>query len=337
MSIPFDDKTPITKLRTYLKENNLEELFKEQHNKSPGKCTKKEILTFLKNQNVANNIDNIICNALKDTQPNETNEPTQIDYIKTESIQNNEPDILEGHTIEIHDIYDTTRKKEEDPEIEEIPVFKNETKMKNSNTDKNADSDRLDLNCNQRKVLKYITRFPEKLKIITSRPTFKQEFATLKDYNPEQNEEENLANEKLRHEIEQTLNGANIGSLVLNQIFVTVNAVETIIVAIRENKNGKIPAYIVDTIGQVRIEGLAEVLQNNRDFHDCIDELLIKYDSYEGLLKYLNVETRLMLIILGSAYLVHKGNVKKEALKQESESLQGHAKVNNVRNKYKDL
>lgn len=334
MSIQFDDKTPIAKLRAHLKENNLEELFKEQHNKSPGKCTKKEILTFLKNQNVANNIDNIICNALKDTHPDDSNE-TQNESQKV----NNDIDVLEGHTIEIHDLYthNPNRDKEEDPEIEEIPIFKNESKPKNSSTDKNAESDRLDLNCNQRKVLKYITRFPEKLKIITSRPTFKQEFATLKDYNPDQNEEENLANEKLRHEIEQTLNGANIGSLVLNQIFVTVNAVETIIVAIRENKNGKIPAYIVDTIGQVRIEGLAEVLQNNRDFHDCIDELLIKYDSYEGLLKYLNVETRLMLIILGSAYLVHKGNVKKEALKQESESAKGHAKMHNVNVKYKDL
>lgn len=326
----FDDKTPISKLRSYLKENNLEELFKEQHNKSPGKCTKKEILTFLKNQNVANNIGNIISNATKDIDNNVSYEEPNI------SIEN---DVLEGNTIEIHDLYthNPNREKEEDPEVEEIPVFKNEPKPKSVDAEKNSESEKLDLNCNQRKVLKYITRFPDKLKIITSRPTFKQEFATLKDYNPDQNEEENLANEKLRHEIEQTLNGANIGGLVLDQIFVTIDAIETIIVAIRENKNGKIPAYIVDTVGQVRIEGLADVLQNNRNFHDCIDELLIKYDSYEGILKYLNVETRLILIILGSAYLVHKGNVKKDALKQESNSVQGREKINNARNKFKDL
>lgn len=334
----FTEKTAISELRKHLKDNKLEDLFKERHGKAAGKSTKKEILSFLKEQNLANDVDNIISDAILDSSFSS--------HSKTESSDKNDENTLIGNTVnldELHDIQNIRFEKEEekDPDgIEEIPIFKQEQRAKQEEaTQKNSDNikEKYDLNTNQKKVLKYITRFPEKLKVITSRPTFKQEFATLRDYNPDQNEEENLANEKLRHEIEQTLNGANIGALVLDQIFVTVDAIETIIVAIRENKNGKIPQYIVDTVGQVRIEGLSEVLQKNPNFHDCIDELLIKYDSYDGLLKYLSVETRLMLIILGSAYLVHKGNVKKEALKQESESERGHAKMRNVNVKFKDL
>lgn len=335
----FTEKTAISELRKHLKDNKLEDLFKERHGKAAGKSTKKEILSFLKEQNLANDVDNIISDAILDSSFSS--------HSKTESSDKNDENTLIGNTVnldelhQVRDIYFEKSTEEKDPDgIEEIPIFKQEQRAKQEEaTQKNSDNikEKYDLNTNQKKVLKYITRFPEKLKVITSRPTFKQEFATLRDYNPDQNEEENLANEKLRHEIEQTLNGANIGALVLDQIFVTVDAIETIIVAIRENKNGKIPQYIVDTVGQVRIEGLSEVLQKNPNFHDCIDELLIKYDSYDGLLKYLSVETRLMLIILGSAYLVHKGNVKKEALKQESESERGHAKMRNVNVKFKDL
>ncbi len=319
----FNDKTYISDLRKYVKDNNLEKLFKEQRGKPSARASKKELLSFIKEQDIANNLSDIISDALKDN----TLEGNTADDIKSQDLIEE----LQSNDFKPNDL------KEED-EIEEIPIFKsNDLKSDNSKQEKKEDSPKYELNNNQMKVLKYINRFPEKLKIITSRPTFKQEFAALKDYNPEQTDEENLNNEKLLRELEYTLNGANIGAIITDHIFITVNAIETIIVAIRENKNGKIPSYIVDTIGQVRIEGLADMLQKNPHFHDCIDELLIKYDSYECIVKYLSVETRLLLIVLGSAFIVHKGNVKKEELKKESNTQQGAVKMEQVKTRFSGL
>jgi len=328
IKMDINDKTSYKALKEYIKENGFQKIYLEEKGKPYTKSTKDELKSFIKEKqnekDVVDHLDTIIGNTI---QPD-----SEIDNNKSENEINIET-LLNPNSENVD-----TKNEDQDPEIEEIPVFKNhshQTKLPDSG--ESSQKDKLDLNRNQRKVLKYITRFPEKLKVITSRPTFKQEFATLRDYNPDQNDEENIANEKLRHEIEQTLNGANVGALVLDKIFITVDAIETIIVAIRENKNGKIPQYIVDTVGQIRIEGLAKVLQDNPNFHDCIDELLIKYDSYEGLLKYLNVETRLMLIILGSAYLVHKGNVKKDQLIKESQTAQGNAKMQGVQSRYAGL
>lgn len=319
----INDKTKAKDLKKYIEDNDLQKAYQEKYKKRYDKSRKDELLKFIEEQRNMKEMEDKVEMLFGTTTEETINENEILDDIK-------------------NDI------KKEDDDIEEIPIFKREQMNKESSNKEpnNKEPNDIKLNESQLKALRYINRFPDKLKSITSRPTFKQEFSKLRGplsdsesigKTPEDIDKENNENIRLLSDIERTLSSANINGLVLDQIFVTVDAIETIIIAIRENKNGNIPSYIVNTVGQVRIEGLSEKLLSNQAFHDCIDELLIKYDTYESILGYLNVETRLLLIIVGTAYFVHKGNVKKEQLEKENSTDKGRRKADEVRSKYGNL
>lgn len=301
----INDKTSYKALKEYIKENGFQKIYLKDKGKPYTKATKDELRDFVKEQQnlkeMENNVDTLFGNTiLSEPEP----DPEQI------CIPQPQPNPV----------------GEDQCEIEEIPIFKNESKSGPSfPSDSSPDDLRgIKLNSAQLKVKRYITRFPEKLRSVTSRSTFKSDFAKLRDplsekecedlyakgMKKEEVEQINEANSYLLNEVEQTLNSANIGGLVKDQVFVTISFIEDIIRYIRDNKDGKIPAYITETLGNVRIDGLSVVLDARPDFHDCLDELLIKYDNYGSLLSSISVEKRILLIILGAAVMTHKINTQ---------------------------
>lgn len=310
------EKTSYKALKDYIKDNGFQKVYLKEKNKPYTKATKEELRNFVKEQEnlkeMESNVDTIFGNTL-DTQP----DPEQICIPQSQSETN-------SNSVETRD----------DNEIEEIPIFKTETKNLAFPTESGQDDLRgIKLNNIQLKVKRYITRFPDKLRTVTSRSTFKSDFAKLRDpltekecegKSKEEIEQINAANSYLLNEVEQTLNSANIGGLVKDQVFVTISFIEDIVRFVRENKDGKIPAYITETIGNVRIDGLSVVLDARPDFHDCLDELLIKYDNYGSLLSSISVEKRILLIILGAAVMTHKINV------QQSRELNSNGKKKDV-------
>lgn len=292
----INDKTSYKDLKSYIKNNGFQKVYLKEKSMPYTKSTKQDLLSFIKEKEklkeMENNVDSIFGNTI----------------IDTEEVCSIQP-------------------KEDSDEIEQIPIFKNELNNELNKIDTNNDDLRgIKLNKAQTKVKRYITRFPDKLHTITSRSTFKSDFAKLRDnlnedeckelYSKGKTKQDidqiNEDNHYLLNEIEQTLNSANIGGLIKDQVFVTVSLIEDIIRFIRKNEDKKIPSYIVDTIGNLRIDGLSVVLDARPDFHDCLDELLIKYDDYGSLLSCISVEKRILLIILGAAVMTHKINVQQE-------------------------
>ena len=314
-----NEKTSYKALKDYIKDNGFQKIYLKEKKKPYTKATKEELRSFVKEQEsvkeMESNVDTLFGNTLQ-SEP----DPEQICIPEPEC--KNEPEC----------------------EIEEIPIFKNDNKNPSFPIDSSQDDLRgIKLNNAQLKVKRYITRFPDKLRTVTSRSTFKSDFAKLREpltekecegKSKEEIDQINAANSYLLNEVEQTLNSANIGGLVKDQVFVTISFIEDIIRYIRENKDGKIPAYITETVGNVRIDGLSVVLDARPDFHDCLDELLIKYDNYGSLLSSISVEKRILLIILGAAVMTHKINVQ-----QSHELKNNNAQKKDIgqQSKFKDL
>ena len=185
------------------------------------------------------------------------------------------------------------------------------------------------MNNAQYKAKAYISRFPDKLRAITSRSSFKQDFSKLRDpltdkekegKTPEEVDQINANNRVLLDDIERELGAKNSNGLIKDGVFTTIAALEGIIRAIRENQDNKFPPILVSTVGQVNIDGLGVVLDSRPEFHDCLDELLIKYSDYNSFLMHLSVEKRLLLIILAAAFAVNRIN-QEEAEKLKNKKI----------------
>lgn len=302
----INSKTSFKVLKEYIKDNGFEKIYLEKHNKPYTKSKKEDLLKFIKEQDeikqMEDNVDTIFGKTVDENS----------EFVNTNII----PDSNQNSDFNSGD---------KDPDlvdIEEIPVFSRSSK---SGTNVLPIDDKLvKLNKYQIKVRKYINRFPEKLRSITSRSTFKQEFSKLKEPlskeecdailsnggKQEDIDKQNEVGRFLLDDVEMVLNSKNSIGMVKEQVFVTISFIEDIIRYIRDNKDGKIPRYISDTIGNIRIDGLSAVLDARPEFHDCIDELLIKYDDYSSFLNCISVEKRLLLIILGAAVITHKINTE---------------------------
>ena len=310
-----DNKTSFKALKEYIANNGYQKVYLEKCGKPHTKAKKSELLDFIQEQQeikqMENNVDSIFGNTIQSEENPE-------DLCKPEL---------------------SSERTEKDDEIEEIPIFSNSTRTERElqaqiggldpSNEKN-----IKLNNAQYKAKAYISRFPDKLRSITSRSSFKQDFSKLRDpltnkekeellsagKKPEDIEQINAANRILLDDIERELGAKNSNGLIKDGVFTTIAALEGIIRAIRENKDNKFPPMFVSTIGQVNIDGLGVVLDSRPEFHDCLDELLIKYSDYNSFLAHLSVEKRLLLIILAAAFAVNSIN-QEEAAKLKNKKI----------------
>lgn len=292
----INEKTTAKELKEYIKENGYQKIYLEKNNKAYTKAKKEELLNFVKEQEeikqMESNVDTIFGNVIKDSSDNVE------DLCKPDS---------------------SPIRTEKDDEIEEIPIFQsNRAERELQSQIGGISEDRnIKLNNAQYKAKAYISRFPDKLRAITSKSTFKQEFSKLRDplnekesegKSKEEVEQINETNRALLDDIERELGAKNSNGLIKDGVFTTIAALEGIIRAIRENKDNKFPPMLVNTVGQVNLDGLGVVLDSRPEFHDCLDELLIKYSDYNSFLMHLSVEKRLLLIILAASFAVNRIN-----------------------------
>lgn len=320
----INKKTTYKELKDYIKDNGYQKIYLEKNNKAYTKAKKEELLNFVKEQEeikqMESNVDTIFGNVIKDNS-------------------DNVEDLCKPETPHLQD--------EKDDEIEEIPIFTNSTNPRelqsqigNISEDKN-----IKLNNAQYKAKAYISRFPDKLRAITSRSTFKQEFSKLRDplsekesegKSKEEVEQINEANRALLDDIERELGAKNSNGLIKDGVFTTIAALEGIIRAIRENKDNKFPPMLVNTVGQVNLDGLGVVLDSRPEFHDCLDELLIKYSDYNSFLMHLSVEKRLLLIILAASFAVNRIN-QEETEKLKNKKIDPKKPNSKLNGEFKDL
>lgn len=293
----INEKSKFKELKEYIENNGYQKLYVEKKNKPIGRSKKSDLLEFIKEQEEIKQVEN------------------SVDTIFGDTIQTNPEELCEPRLDQESDI-------QKDDDIEEIPVFKRE---QSDNRDLQSKiggfsvSDNIRLNNTQFKVKAYISRFPDKLKSITSRSTFKQEFSKLKDpitadskeaegKTKEEINQINESNQALLLDIKRELGQKNSSGLIKDTVFTTVSVIEKMFKIIRENKDNKFPPILVSTLGSVNLDGLSAVLDARPEFHDCLDELLIEYSTYDNFFSSLSAEKRLLLIILGSAVMVNHIN-----------------------------
>lgn len=317
----IDNKTSCKALKEYIANNGYQKVYLEKCGKPHTKAKKSELLDFIQEQQeikqVEDNVDSIFGNT-----------------INSDGVENPEdlckPDLPNSDKID----------KVGDDEIEEIPIFNSnrverELQSQIGNLDPNNEKN-IKLNNAQYKAKAYISRFPDKLRAITSRSSFKQDFSKLRDpltdkekegllssgKSAEEVDQINANNRVLLDDIERELGAKNSNGLIKDGVFTTIAALEGIIRAIRENQDNKFPPILVSTVGQVNIDGLGVVLDSRPEFHDCLDELLIKYSDYNSFLMHLSVEKRLLLIILAASFAVNRINQEEaEKLKNKKVNL----------------
>ena len=306
----IDSKTSFKALKEYIANNGYQKVYLEKCGKPHTKAKKSELLDFIQEQQeikqVENNVDSIFGNTISECNSENPEDICKPDLPNSDGIEN---------------------------EIEEIPIFsqsRSELQSQIGNLDPNNEKN-IKLNNAQYKAKAYISRFPDKLRAITSRSSFKQDFSKLRDpltdkekegKTPEEVDQINAANRVLLDDIERELGAKNSNGLIKDGVFTTIAALEGIIRAIRENQDNKFPPILVSTVGQVNIDGLGVVLDSRPEFHDCLDELLIKYSDYNSFLMHLSVEKRLLLIILAAAFAVNRINQEEaEKLKNKKVDL----------------
>ena len=310
------DKTSHKALKEYVKSNNLQDAYLAKYKKAYTKATKYELLTFIKEHLNIKEIENNMEAIFSDNNGDQILKGTTT----TIEIKEEHPDLNELCAPE----------KVESDEIEEIPIFKESRRIESQIAGFSFDKEEkyLRLNNAQYKVKAYIARFPEKTRNITSRPTFKKEFANLRDALSKKERDELAAKglseedinkqsdegQLLLEEVENTLSSKSCAGLAKDGVLTTIGVIENILRSIRENKDNKFPAILVSTLGQVNISGLSAVLDAKQEFHDCVDELLIKYSDYDSLFMALSAEKRLCLIILTAAFVTHTINTEQETL-----------------------
>jgi len=269
-------------LRAYIMEHNLQKEFSDYHGKGYSKADKQSLIKFIEAHKLELSLN-------KSNQPSE-----QV---------NDQPSDQPGAQ---------PNAQVEEDEIKNIPMFNN---VNNSQPVKEEEQN-FKLNPTQYKIKQYVQEFPHKLKLITSRPTYNKEFAQVKEqYIDAQTGEEYKC--PLLLEIEKEIGRVNALSFIANKSVTVIEWIEDFCDAVRRHKSvsegGKIPDFVKNTIGNLRLNGWHKVLAEDPSFHDIIKELLIKYGGdIESILSYLSVETRLAMILLGSAYFVHKNNVRYE-------------------------
>lgn len=322
----LNEKTTHKDLKEYIKDNNLQDLYQAKFKKAYTRATKYELRSFIKDhlnvKQIENNMDSIFNNSIQ-------NNSAQNNSIHGNTVEDIEE--KEDQNIKLQELFTTNKEvknSEENDDIEEIPIFKSEKlesrQLEGQIAGFSFDKEEryLQLNNSQYKVKAYITRFPDKTRNITSRPTFKKEFANLRDKLSKKEREELVAkglnedeinkqdeeNQLLLSEVEHTLSNKNCSGMVKDTVLTTIGIIEGIVKSIRENKDNKFPSVLVNTVGQANISGLSAVLDSKKEFHDCVDELLIKYSDYDNLFMALSVEKRLCLIILFAAGVVHTAN-----------------------------
>lgn len=306
----IDNKTSFKALKEYIANNGYQKVYLEKCGKPHTKAKKSELLDFIQEQQeikqVEDNVDSIFGNTISECNSDNPEDICKPDLPNSDGIEN---------------------------EIEEIPIFsqsRSELQSQIGNLDPSNEKN-IKLNNAQYKAKAYISRFPDKLRAITSRSTFKQDFSKLRDpltdkesegKTPEEIDQINAANRVLLDDIERELGAKNSNGLIKDGVFTTIAALEGIIRAIRENQDNKFPPMLVSTVGQVNIDGLGVVLDSRPEFHDCLDELLIKYSDYNSFLMHLSVEKRLLLIILAAAFAVNRINQEEtEKLKNKKVNL----------------
>ena len=275
-------------MRNYIKENNLQKEFLEYAGITYGKANKEDLSKYIE-------VHKLELSLPKFTEP----EPQ---FDRTEK----EEDVIKGNVTH------------EDDEIENIPIF-TPSPGPNSQDSSATQFDRTEeirLNATQYTIKQYIQEFPTKVKMVTSRPTFNKEFAQVKEkyVDPQTGEEYKCP---LLVEIEKEVGRVNALAFISSKSTVVIQWIEDFCDAVRRHKSvsegGKIPDIVKSTIGNLRLNGWHTALASDPLYHDIIKEMLIKYGGdIEGVLSYLNVETRLAMILIGSAYIVHKNNVRYE-------------------------
>ena len=304
----IDNKTSFKALKEYIANNGYQKVYLEKCGKPHTKAKKSELLDFIQEQQeikqVENNVDSIFGNTISECNSDNPEDLCKPDLPNSDGIEN---------------------------EIEEIPIFsqsRSELQSQIGNLDPSNEKN-IKLNNAQYKAKAYISRFPDKLRAITSRSSFKQDFSKLRDpltdkekegKTPEEVDQINANNRVLLDDIERELGAKNSNGLIKDGVFTTIAALEGIIRAIRENQDNKFPPILVSTVGQVNIDGLGVVLDSRPEFHDCLDELLIKYSDYNSFLMHLSVEKRLLLIILAAAFAVNRIN-QEEAEKLKNKKI----------------
>ena len=306
----IDNKTSFKALKEYIANNGYQKVYLEKCGKPHTKAKKSELLDFIQEQQeikqVEDNVDSIFGNTISECNSDNPEDLCKPDLPNSDGIEN---------------------------EIEEIPIFsqsRSELQSQIGNLDPSNEKN-IKLNNAQYKAKAYISRFPDKLRAITSRSSFKQDFSKLRDpltdkekegKTPEEVDQINANNRVLLDDIERELGAKNSNGLIKDGVFTTIAALEGIIRAIRENQDNKFPPILVSTVGQVNIDGLGVVLDSRPEFHDCLDELLIKYSDYNSFLMHLSVEKRLLLIILAAAFAVNRINQEEaEKLKNKKVNL----------------
>ncbi len=321
----FNSKTTKSVLNAYIRENGLQKAFQDKYKKSYDKGRKDQLLKFIREQQEMKKVEDQVDTIFGDTiQAQAQSQPKEEEFKQQEVKQQEEIPI--NNKI--------------DDEIDEIPIFTHrQVQSQIAGID-----DNIKLNNLQFQARAYIARFPTKLKGITSRPTFKQEFSKLKDplskkeceellskgTKQEDIDEINRNNRILIDDIERELGSKTSNGMLKDGIFTTIYILENIIRNIRENKDNKYHPMLVSTIGTVNIDNLSAVLDSREDFHDCLDELLIKYSDYNSLFLSLSVEKRLLLIIMFAAISTNSIN------NEEAQKLK-NKKMNPKDPRFKDL
>lgn len=271
-------------MRNYIKENNLQKEFLEYAGITYGKANKEDLSRYIE-------VHKLELSLPKFTEP------------ESVKVETTEEDVIKGNVTH------------EDDEIENIPIF-TPSPGNQSNSQDSSEREEIRLNATQYTIKQYIQEFPTKVKMVTSRPTFNKEFAQVKEkyVDPQTGEEYKCP---LLVEIEKEVGRVNALAFISSKSTVVIQWIEDFCDAVRRHKSvsegGKIPDIVKSTIGNLRLNGWHTALASDPLYHDIIKEMLIKYGGdIEGVLSYLNVETRLAMVLIGSAYIVHKNNVRYE-------------------------